>query len=200
VRENGFDAHVSEGELAGFLDGDLDPAVRRRVEEHLDACAACRGELIAVQRLAASYDAAGRPSRRVWAGLAAAAAIAAVLGGVVLWPRATPLIGLHPDTVRAPIQPVSGEGRPHIDVLAPASETVAVSALHFAWRPAAADAYRLTVLSDSGDPVWSVETTDTSAALSPGVRLRPGAYFWRVDAIAAGITATSGAQRLLITP
>lgn len=200
VRENESLGHVTESDLAGYLDNDLGPADRRRVEAHLDACVECRLELVAVQRLAASYRSSMRRiPRPVWAGLGVGAALAAVLAGLMLLPRGHTVAPPLPDTVRAPVQEAGREGRRRIDVVAPPSDTaVPGQALVFAWRATAADVYRLTVLTDSGDPVWSLETADTSAAVPTGIRLRPGAYFWRVDAIADGISATSGAHRFLV--
>lgn len=43
--------HLTESELAGFLDQDLSAAELARVREHLDACDECRGELVEVGRL-----------------------------------------------------------------------------------------------------------------------------------------------------
>ena len=197
VRDSGALGHVSESDLAGYLDNDLSPADRRRVEAHLDACAQCRLELIDVRRLAASYEAATpRATRRGWMPAAAVTALAAGLAALLLIPRS------HDTTVRQvePVRSAGREGQLQIEVASPASDVaVAAATVVFTWRAARADVYRLTLLTESGEPVWSLETADTTALVPSGTRLKPGAYFWRVDAIADGITATSGARRLLVT-
>ena len=45
---------------------------------------------------------------------------------------------------------------------------------HFTWRSANADVYRIYVLTESGDPVWTTETTDTTIALPDSVSLQSG--------------------------
>jgi len=200
VRDSGALGHISDSELSGFLDDDLDPTDRRRVEAHLDACAQCRRELIEVRSLAASYrPPATLTSGRLWARIAAGAALAAVLAAVVLLPRSNPTVPGRTDAVRTPTQAGSREGRLRIDAVSPASDAaVAASAVVFAWHSTAADIYRLTLLTESGEPVWSLETADTSAVVPSSTPLKPGAYFWRVDAIGDGITATTGVRRLIV--
>ncbi|UCE01743.1 MAG: zf-HC2 domain-containing protein, partial [Candidatus Latescibacterota bacterium] len=44
------DAHVHE-QLSAYLDGEIDAVARERVRVHLDACAACRAELLALEEL-----------------------------------------------------------------------------------------------------------------------------------------------------
>jgi anti-sigma factor RsiW len=196
VHESGALGHVTESDLAGYLDHDLAPADRLRVEAHLDACAQCRLELIEVQRLAASYQAATRRTARRWIPVAALTALAASVAALLLIPRIR-------ETTTQRVEPVRSAGREgqlQIEVASPASDVaVAAATVVFTWRAARADVYRLTLLTESGEPVWSLETADTTALVPSGTRLKPGAYFWRVDAIADGITATSGARRLLVT-
>jgi anti-sigma factor RsiW len=45
--------HLTDSELAGYLDEDLPAGERTRVEEHLEDCDACRAELVATARLLA---------------------------------------------------------------------------------------------------------------------------------------------------
>jgi len=79
--------------------------------------------------------------------------------------------------------------------------TIPVRGAAFAWHRTSTDTYRVTVLTQTGEPVWSQETPDTSVTLPAAVVLEPGrTYFWRVDAIADGIAATSGPQRFLVAP
>jgi hypothetical protein len=212
--------HLSDGAIAGYLDHVLDPDERRRVESHLDACAECRREVIEAMRVADSYEApvakhgappgqdevtrgVSAPRSRAWRGravLAGGALMAAGLAGVLLLrPAVSPP---EPSAVRGPKALRDDDGQARIRTVHPAEgATVSAHAIAFVWRPTGADAYRLVLLTESGDPVWTHETADTSAALPAGVTLRPGeSYFWRVDAIADGIAATTGVHRLQVRP
>ena len=195
--------HLSDSALSALLDGDLDPADRRRVEAHLDACADCRRELIESRRAVDSYKPRAnrmppRSRTRVAIGVALAAGLAAV---ILLLPRSGSELVPPPGTVRAPTAAGGGEGRIQITVISPVGDAADPAAkVVFTWRSTGADVYRLTLLTQSGQRLWLLETADTSAVAPPTKRLKPGAYFWRVDAIAAGIAATTGARRLRVSP
>lgn len=184
--------HLSERDIAAYLDQSLDSDERRRVDRHLDGCRECRAELIAVLRLAP----AGAPRRRMvrWAWIPAAAA--AGLAAVLLL-RPTP--PARPGSIE---RPVSGptESLPRLAVTTPANgDSVAAGRVVFQWRSRPGDSYRVTVLTESGEPVWTGETTDTSIALPTSIALQAGRlYFWRVDAVADGLSATSGVQRFQV--
>lgn len=200
VHESGALGHVTESDLAGYLDNDLAPADRQRVESHLDACAQCRLELVEVQRLAASYQAATPRGVRRWMPAVAVLAVAASLAALLLIPRGRDAATQRVEPVRSGGQAAGREGQRRIEVVSPAGDVaVGAATIAFTWHAVSADVYRLTLLTESGEPVWSLETADTTALVPSGTRLKPGAYFWRVDAIADGITATSGARRLLVT-
>jgi len=90
-------------------------------------------------------------------------------------------------------------GRSGLAIVAPADDATVEGRVVFTWRSKNADAYRIAVLTEKGDPVWTSDTGDTTAALPDSVSLEPGhAYFWRVDAIGTGIAASTGAHRLQI--
>ena len=62
-----------------------------------------------------------------------------------------------------------------------------------------ADFYRIALLTETGDPVWTADTGDTTIVLPDSVSLQPGhAYFWRVEGIGNGIAATTGVHRIQI--
>jgi anti-sigma factor RsiW len=196
--------HLTENDLAAYLDHQSTREGRLRVEAHLDACAQCRGEVIALRRIVddlAGRKAVVRPARhavrRWWIPVAAAAGLAALL----LVPRLGTRAPAPSATERAP-EVGGGEGEPRITVVAPAENaTVHLGSVAFTWRSAAADVYRVSLLSQSGAPVWSAETSDTSVSLPATVPLQRGEpYFWRVDAIANGMSATTGVHRLQIAP
>ena len=190
-------AHLRDTELAAFLDDGLTVAERRRVEAHIDICEACRAELVDISRATEHRrkNASVRPSRRWWVPTIAAAGIVAVL----LVPRLSPPSDVRNDATRAPFV-ADGEGRRRINLVSP-SDDVAVPAagLVFTWHAVTADVYRISVLTANGDPIWSAETPDTSLALPATVAVHTGeAYFWRVDAVANGIVATTGPHRVQI--
>ncbi len=216
------DGHLTEREIAGFLDRDLVAAERRVVEEHLDRCAGCRRELAAVARLvdspagiaekgaygagvapaaeSAGEGAAGRAfghRRRSWAAPVAALAAAAVAAILLIGPGSDPTPTAP--VLRAPDR-ADVSGRPGgIEVASPAERIEANGApVAFVWRPSgASDIYRFSLLAEGGEPIWSAETADTTVSLPAGVTLKPGrTYFWRVDAIADGVVLTTGARRL----
>jgi hypothetical protein len=103
--------------------------------------------------------------------------------------------------VRAP-QAALGQGDNAVVATAPAyGSTIPARGGTFTWHRRSTDTYRITVLAQNGEPLWSQETSDTSVTLPAAVVLEPGrTYFWRVDAIADGIAATSGPQRFLVAP
>ncbi len=201
--------HLSEGQLAGFLDRDLDHDLdlgeRKRVEAHLDACEACRHELVSTSRLKDSFG----PSlaRSVWrrratrwtaVGSVIGTAIAASIVGMV-YLRQPDVVSPLPVAERARAVP---ERRASIDVVSPATVDMKRSAaVAFTWRSAAVDIYRFTLLSESGEPLFTAETTDTTVAWPASVKAVAGTiYFWRVDGIAGGISASTGAQQLRLMP
>jgi hypothetical protein len=193
--------HISASELAGFLDGDLVSAERARVEAHLEGCADCRAEQVEMRRITNGFGKHGSSRgsaglRRWWIPAIAAAGLATL----ILVSRST--TPAHREPVRSGAPVGDGEGRARIEVVAPAENaTIARDRMTFTWRRAVADAYHISLLNESGEPVWSNETSDTSVALPSSVSLRSGqAYFWRVEAIANGITASTGVHRLRVAP
>lgn len=196
----GTSEHLSAGQLAGYLHQDLGPDERLAVEEHLDRCVECRADLIDLVRSAApettSVVGGLRRTARWWIPAVAAAGLAALL---LLRPGEPP--GVPPAGVERPGVGAS-ESMPRITVVAPADGAAASRQdLVFTWRARAADTYRLTLLTQTGERVWTVDTSDTVAVLPPGLALTPGvSYFWRVEAMADGISATSDAQRFELLP
>ena len=197
TQADGF-AHLSDADLAGYLDHDLPPEERRHVETHLDQCESCRGELVALSRVVhGESSVARRPAlrRRWWIPAAAAAAVIAVLA-----PRLTtraPDVDTAPRTRRV----IDTDGRPRLTIVSPSDGAATDGPLVFTWRAGSADVYRIFVLTESGDVVWSTDTSDTTVALPDSVPLQAGrAYFWRVDGIGNGIAATTGGHRFEIPP
>ena len=198
--------HLGPGDLAGFLDRSLDSERRQRVEAHLDDCPVCRAELVDVARLSDGFRSSVqdiaqshqvRSRRRLFGSLALGGALAASLAALVLLGPTSPGSSLPVPPVRAP---TTGEGRARIDVLTP-PEMVRSDSLVFTWHGVGADVYRFTLLSEDGEPLWAHDTPDTSQSLPHSVVLTPNRdYWWRVDATAEGVVASTGVRRLRVSP
>ncbi len=197
--------HLTAGDIAGYLDRELTEARREALDRHLDVCAECRAELAAIARLAQSYADGRAPTQRsrravrrwmpVLLGAAAAAGFA-----TILLVRPDFITGAR---VREPLRtPDLSEGRARLEIVSPSPDSLLPrSRLLFIWRSSSATFYRVTVLNESGASVWTAETRDSTVALPDSVTLLPGAtYFWRVEGIANGIAASSGANRLRVKP
>lgn len=194
--------HLSDSDIAGYLDDDLAASDRSRVEAHMEACVACRTAMVevmraadgAVQRAGTSTSVVRGGSSR-WittgVGLAAAAGIAALMLVRPETPQGSP-----PERAT----PTSIEARRTIEIVSPPDRaTVARAALRFTWRGTRSDLYKVSLLSESGELLWSGETADTTLALADGIRLERGkTYFWRVDGVTAGITASTAAPSFTI--
>lgn len=188
--------HLSDIELAAFAEGGLGPDQRRNVAAHLDGCEACRADLVATLRLAEETGAEPKHPRPTWhrtaigIGVALAAGLAAIV--VVRQVREPNSVTV----VRAPAAPTDRSRR--VAAIAPQEGVVAESTdLRFTWHAHNADSYRFTLMLNDGTPAWTIETSDTSLLLPPQVTLDRGrTYFWRVDAMADGITASTGVLRL----
>ena len=188
-------AHLSEGEVAGYLDHDLTPDERRRVETHIDECASCRAEMIALSQITRADVPAKAVAHRVrWWMPAAAAVVVAALA----LPSLTSNARVPGSTERAP-RVTDSDGRPRFAIVSPADDSTATTPLVFTWRAATADVYRISVLAEAGDPVWTAETNDTTIALPGSIPLETGRlYFWYVEGIANGIVASTGVHRLQV--
>lgn len=204
--------HLTESELAGYLDRDLSATERQSVERHLDGCDECRAELVAVAGLVEGWNAGDTrsepapsvsgppPRRRSWrgpmglVGLAAAAALAALL---LVVPGQEPFAEHRLDLDR-----FGTEGVAPLRTHAPSDGgAVGREDLRFAWADHDTDSYRLTIAADDGGLVWSVTLADTLATPPASLHLEPGArFFWYVDAMSAGVVARSGVRSFTVTP
>ena len=171
--------HASSEDLAAYLSRRLSGEDLAAVERHLVECESCRAELAAAQDLLSRRK---RPMQ-----MAGALGIAAVAVALVLMLR-TPQSGISPlDNV-----PLSRGTTPFttISIIEPKDGAItADTAIVFRWSPSGTGAeYRITVVSEAGDAVWTAETADTRIALPTDVRLTPGTrYMWYIDATRSGV-------------
>jgi anti-sigma factor RsiW len=170
--------HVTDGEIAGYLDRSLSGPQRERVEDHMAVCPDCRQHLVETKEL---LEQVRRPRKLLIGGaLAAAAAVVFVIA------RPDPAAIHQRDLTRGdgatvpllaygPMGPVNRNG------------------LHFVWSTApGAESYRLSVTRANGAAVWSSSGTDTVATLPDSVTLRSSErYFWVADALLGDGTTRS---------
>lgn len=177
--------HVTELDIASYLDRALSGPDKDRFEDHLVECAECRKKVTAAQELVHGLR---RPrGAPIVLGLIA---IAAVSLFVVRLPRAN-------DTSARERSAESS----HAGTLVardPIGDAVSVSERRrFVWSSAPdVVSYHLTLSTADGTTIWSNSGTDTVAALPATVEVRSGAeYAWVVDAITSdGSTLSTGMQ------
>ena len=182
--------HPSDLELATYLDGRLEPAIRERIESHLAECPACRDDVVATRTL--------RPRARFTSlrGSGALAAAAAVLVLAVLLVRND---GAR--TVREPVTRSAGAASARVITFAPAAVENSRE-VRFVWATVpGALSYRLTITSADGAPAWTRSGTDTSATMPDSVATPGRRLVWSVDALLSdGTERSSGLRNLQLVP
>jgi len=183
------DAIVDQGMIERYLAGMLSEPEVEAFESHYLTCTRCQNELRLaaairdvlpeVQEAEPAPDVSPVPLPGRWLGRparvgAVAAAIAAVLAGVLL------------------VQPWHEETLPHREPALEAADAPTAEApvgevgtvAEFRWAPvASADLYKLTIYDAAGDVVWETEARETHVALPASLSFEPGAlYLWQVDA------------------
>jgi anti-sigma factor RsiW len=186
-----MEPHLDAALVSAYVDGRAGSADAAKVEAHLVECADCRREVIEVRRLLSAETRRWR-----WSAAAALAAAAVLLL----------VVGL-PGRPHAPAGSSIRSG--HTESLAPAmlapvdGATLRARVARFVWHSVSgAAAYRLTLTDERGDLVWTTESTDTSAAPPPTIRLSNGrTYYWSVDVLLRdGRSATTGFHGFQVVP
>jgi hypothetical protein len=174
--------HVTDIEIAAYLDRTLTPAERDRVENHLAACPDCRQQLLDTKEL---LERVRRP-RKLMIGGTVAAAATAVLLFVIARPNASESDQralMRGDTAAEPLIAYGPIGTP---------DRVG---LRFVWGALpGAESYRLTVSRGDAHALWTSSGTDTVATLPDSVILRANeCYYWVADALLSdGTTRSTG--------
>jgi hypothetical protein len=193
--------HPSDEEVAAYLERVLSASRRASLQAHLADCDHCRDRLMVASEIQRTVPAARRPVRWRPLGLAAAA-VAAVLTGILLLPRFAAREAGNTAEFRAPAQEMEARELP---THAPARNAVVhPETLRLTWSGAGKDAtYHVTLSAADGEVLWSGKVTDTSVALPAmaTTRLRSGQrYFWRVDALLPDLRAiTTGEQSFRVS-
>jgi hypothetical protein len=172
--------HMTETEIAAYLDRTLTGASRDRVEAHLASCPECRQDVVESQSVLRGMR---RPRKFVIAATLAAAAVTAFL---IARPSVAPID-------QGPLARSNDTAVP-LPAYGPIGAT-ARAGLRFVWGGArGVQSYRLTVSRGNGEAVWSSSGTDTLATLPDSVVLRPSErYFWVSDALLNdGTTRSTG--------
>jgi hypothetical protein len=183
--------HLTDADVAAYLDRGLATVRRDRIEAHLAGCAKCRREVLETQQLVKRV----RPFPRTLVFGGSVAAAAAVLLLVAK-------LGPGPGGSRE-IAPVVRADDPasRLVVYGPTGENTSVRRVNFVWGAAGgAVTYRLTLTSSDGAAVWTRSGTDTAVALPDSIVLRPGRrYLWVADALLAdGATRSTGVRELVL--
>jgi anti-sigma factor RsiW len=187
-------SHLSNEELAAYLDRRLDAATMARVESHMANCRDCRADLVEVRALLAP-EVTGASARRISRFAGPRPWLAAAIVLIALAPlihRAVRSRG-DADRVRASLS------RPAVEVIAPRRYSGGAPGLVFTWRAVAgASAYRLTIADSAGVPLVTRMTSDTTSAVPLGDRIQLGhAYLWYVDCLTRdGRTVSSGIRAI----
>jgi hypothetical protein len=195
LQATGSDACPTDEDLAALALGELEPARRDALADHVVGCRRCAesvGILLETHREASDRKAKDSRRRR-WIPLAAAAAAIAVIGLLLARSPAS-----SPSAERGRAERVPG--------LVPADGAeLADPPARFAWPPSErAEAYRLKIYRDSGDAAWAgAATAAPFLELPPDARARlsaGGAYYWVIEVESSSGTSRLGPYSFRIAP
>lgn len=186
--------HPGVEDLAAYLSGSLPRVEALQLEAHLSNCWACRQEVTGARRLLRS-----RPRGLRW--LLVPAAAAAGLALLLIGP--SPGRGPGREALRGDRNQRQESAIP-LAVVSPAEgDAVKVGGPSFVWRAARGEPlYRVTIADQAGRTLWTGETSDTTLAPPPGLRLDRGRrFFWYVDALdVEGRSVTTGTRSFHTAP
>ena len=194
--------HLSAAEITAFVDGEMPPGERVRLTTHLESCAECRDEVGDVVRLLrdAPMPQSQVKRRRIRGPMAAAIGtlLAASVATVILVKGSSTLP--ESPVVRTTEPAVNHEARATMAAISP-DDGAAVSAqrITLTWHSANVGLYHVTLAAPDGASLWSAQTPDTTVVIPDSIEVEAGrVYFWYVDAVADGITASTALRRLRV--
>jgi hypothetical protein len=196
--------HLTETEILLYLEGQLGPPARSRVECHVGRCTECASTFAGLSHLAAVIEedipmrvdeAAYRKAKEIipqkkqsqWRRaqffstpyrIALAGIVLAVIG------LTTYIISFHPE----PVHYRSVEDRVPSLYLSPADgATITAVKPVFRWnRLPSSPVYEMSLMNEQGVIIWSNDVRDTVVALPTNVVLVRGkTYLWRVESFVA---------------
>ena len=189
------DEHMSDRDIAAYIDGAMSAEERARADRHLSMCDECRLETITASDAVAAAPSIKPRSRSasLWLGVAAAAGLAVVAASTLSRNAADRGI-VRADSATVPIN------RATVTVVTPSDGASVARGERLVWRSLGADAtYRLTIADHSAQPVYSATVQDTSAVLPSPIAAPGKKFFWYVDAIGSdGLTASSGLKSFTV--
>jgi hypothetical protein len=190
------DDHLSDSDIASYLDGAMSADERARAETHLSMCDECRLETVTASEAIASAPSTKPRSTTAWrwVGVTAAAGLLVVAASTLSRNAA------DTEIVRAENPGLPGN-RATVIVVSPTDGGSLARDQSLVWRSFGPDAtYRLTIADESAQPLYSATVQDTSAAIPSSVPAERGKkFFWYVDAIGGdGLTASSGLKSFII--
>lgn len=179
--------HLTDADIAAYLDRTLTGTERDRVEDHLAACPECRQHLLETKEL---LERVRRPRKML-------------IGGAVAAAAAVVFLVIRPDAGTTDQRALMrDEGTTAYLVAYGPIGAAARNGLRFVWSEApAAQSYRLTVGRMDAGPIWSSSGTDTVDVLPDSVILRANErYYWVVDALLGdGSTRSTGLREFGVT-
>jgi hypothetical protein len=172
--------HLTDADIAAYVDRALTKPQLDRVEDHLAGCPDCRRHVLETKEL---IERIKRPRKMMIGGTLAATAIVAFLI-------------FRPDSASIDQRPLMRNNgtTATLNAHGPIGTAPRVG-MRFVWSPAQnAESYRLAVSRADALPVWSSSGTDTVATLPDSIVLRPSErYYWVVDALLSdGTTRSTG--------
>ena len=175
------EGHMSDLEIAAYIDHGLPSSRLDEVEDHLAHCAICRDNVVQTQAFLK------RSRRSQWLSRAAAVMLAAAAIAIVAVPSIRRSFMPDRDVMR------DGNTASSIRVYGPIGEVKAPSRFVWGSLPGVLS-YHITITTDVGANVWSGSSTDTTIVLPAGITLVQGQrYLWAVDAVTSeGITRSTG--------
>lgn len=211
--------HLTEYDIASYLERKGVPEQRLRMEQHLADCAACAADLAAAVRVLNSIGKADPPElpgpifrealgaraqKKPWSlnffrsSSPFRYALAGILVASVGWWVVTSNRREQPSKFR------SSSSSPTVELILPPDEAViAAIPVRFQWQPSSnALQYRLTLFDDEGTRIWQGESAENHLTAPATVAFEAGKiYLWTIEAILSnGLTLTSNLSSFRYAP